>query len=99
MHDLCPQMQLVLTGSGFRSVAAAPKELFSSADLWPAMSFCLYFPPSLFVPPDKQWEAGLSRNDEAQTQASKKEEEEGPQRATEARVGLRALLQRHPGSH
>lgn len=55
--------------------------------------------PSLFLPPDKRREAALSRNDEAQTQASKEEEEEGPQRATETRVGLRTLLQRHPGSY
>lgn len=68
----------------------------------PAMSFSLSSSPSLFplsLPPDKQWEAALGRNDEAQTQTSKEEEEEGPQRASEARVGLCALLQRHPGSH
>lgn len=53
---------------------------------------------SLYVPPDKQREARRSRNDEAQTQTSKEEEEEGPQRATETCVGLCTLLQRHPGS-
>lgn len=73
----------------------------SSTDLWPAMSFSLSSSPSLSLslPPDKQWEAALGRNDEAQTQTSKEEEEEGPQRATEARVSLRALLQRHPSGH
>lgn len=84
------------------SVAAAPKEYISV--LWAPMSLLLClssYPSSLsfFLTIDKQWEAGLSRNDEAQTQTSKEEEEEGPQRATETCVCLRALLQRHPGGH
>lgn len=48
---------------------------------------------------DDGWEATVFRHDEAQTQAPKEEEEEGSQRAHQACVGLRPLLQRHPGSH
>lgn len=59
----------------------------------------LVSPPSLFLSSDKRWEATLSRNDEAQAKTSKEEEEEGPQRAAETCVGVRALLQRHTGSH
>lgn len=44
-------------------------------------------------------EAAVFGDDEAQAQTPKKEEEEGPQRAHEACVSLRPVLQRHPGGH
>lgn len=78
------------------------KIVISSTELWAAAAISFSFlssSPSLFLPIDKQREAALSRHDEAQTQTSKEEEEEGPKRATETSVGLCALLQRHPGGH
>lgn len=44
-------------------------------------------------------EAAIFRDDEAQAQTPEEEEKEGPQRAQQARVSLRPLLQRHSGGH
>lgn len=44
-------------------------------------------------------EAAIFRDDEAQAQTPEEEKEEGPQRAHQASVSLRPLLQRHSGGH
>lgn len=49
--------------------------------------------------PDHRREAAILGDDEAQAQTAEEEEEKGPQRAKQACVSLRPLLQGHPGGH